>query len=179
MSKVRFQPYVGERFNDSCYGIRLLVLGESHYHDDANPNSSFTYDVVQQNAFQAGNAFFTKVTKLLRGNDAALSEEDRIETWKHVAFYNYIQEIVGNAPRIPPTKEMWKAANEPFVEVVSRLKPDVILVLGIKLWSQIPDLPPEHPVEWAGITHPCGSMIYQLSFSEIARAINTAGGTYP
>ena len=179
MSKVRFQPYIGELYNDSRYGIRLLVVGESHYDDDASAGSDFTSYVVDQNAFEAGASFFTKLTKLLKGTDADLTEEDRVEAWKHIAFYNYVQEIVGDAARISPTKEMWEAAHEPFVEVVDRLKPDVILVLGVNLWNQMYNPPPKYQVKWASVTHPSGGIKYQPSFAEIAKVINEAGGTYP
>jgi len=179
MTKIRFEPYVGERYNNSGYGIRLLVVGESHYDDDSSAGSDFTSYVVEQNAFEAGTSFFTKLTKLLKGSDAALTDEDRVEAWKHVAFYNYVQEIVGDAARISPTKEMWRAAREPFEEVVNRLRPDVILVLGVNLWNQMYNLPPESQVEWASVTHPSGGIKYQPSFAEIAKVINEAGGTYP
>lgn len=179
MSKVRFQPYIGEFYNDSRYGIRLLVLGESHYDDDYSAGSDFTSYVVDQNAFVAGTSFFTKLTKLLKGTDADLTEEDRVEAWKHIAFYNYVQEIVGDTARISPTTEMWEAAREPFEEVVNRLKPNVILVLGVNLWNQMYNLPPECQVEWASVTHPSGGIKYEPSFAEIAKAITKVGGVYP
>lgn len=179
MTKVRFEPYVGELYENSCYSIRLLVVGESHYHEDPNPSNDFTTVVVEQNALQAGNSFFTKLTKLLKGSGAGLSEDERVEAWKHVAFYNYVQEIVGDAARISPTREMWKSAYEPFVEVVKRLKPDVVLVLGVGLWNNMPELPSGCQVEWASVTHPSGGIKYEPSFAEITKVITKVGGVYP
>ena len=177
MSKVRFKPYVGEKYHHSRYGIKLLVLGESHYHDE-EPDSDFTTQVVNQNAFQPGSSFFTKLTKILIGSDKDLSEKERKEAWKHVAFYNYIQEIVGDEGRIAPTTAMWEYAHEPFVQVVRELKPDVILILGHRLEDQVLELPTELKVEWACIKHPSSSSTYEHSFEQLRNAIHKLNGVF-
>jgi len=66
------------------------------------------------------------------------SEIDRKEFWDNVAFYNYIQEPVGDGPRERPTEEMWANAKAPFMEVLGQLRPSHLLVLGGQLWENLP-----------------------------------------
>ncbi|ELI8386426.1 hypothetical protein ACA503_001243 [Yersinia enterocolitica] len=179
MKGINFPPFVGDKYYDSCYGIRVMVLGESHYGDGSDSVCNFTQYVVKEHALKAGQAFFSKLTNLLRGHIDYPTEEERIEIWKHVAFYNYIQEFVGEGARIAPTPEMWKAAYVPFLEVVKQLEPNVILVLGSRLWDEVPELPPAYPVEWCGIIHPSSRMAYEPSIAALAESIKKAGGIYP
>jgi hypothetical protein len=59
--------------------------------------------------------------------------------WHSVAFYNYIQEFVGSRARERPTEEMWNDAEKPFFMILTKLKPDFILVLGKSLWDGMPN----------------------------------------
>lgn len=179
MKSVTFQPYVGDKYYDSHYGVRVMVLGESHYGDSLDSASNFTQNVVIECAMKAGFPFFSKLTNVLRGCPDYPTEEERKETWKHIAFYNYIQEFVGKDARIAPTAEMWKAAYAPFLEVVKILKPDVILVLGNRLRDTMPNLPPEYPVEWCSIIHPSSSMAYEPAIAALAESIKKTGGIFP
>ncbi|WP_370621706.1 hypothetical protein NMD10_27700 (plasmid) [Citrobacter portucalensis] len=169
-SHVKFLPWVGERYHSSRYGVRVLVLGESHYGVQEDYTPDFTRDVVNGHAFQSGFRFFTMITTLLRGSPGCADEEERREAWQHVAFYNYVQEFVGDAGRIRPTRAMWRDAAAALEEVVTELRPDVILVLGYQMWDHLPEL----PVTWACVKHPCGGMSYDEAIPEFNRAIAEA-----
>ena len=176
---INFRPFVGSKYAGSRYGVRVLVLGESHYADEHDVGHDYTQYVVKTHAYCAGIPFFSKLTAVLRGDTSYPTDEERFETWQHVAFYNFVQEIVGEGSRIPPTPEAWKAAEAPFFEVVRELDPDVILVLGNRLWDKVPNLPPEYPVEWCSIMHPSSScMSYDPSIAALADSIAKAGGTF-
>ena len=58
--------------------------------------------------------------------------------WHAVSFYNYLQEPM-EGPRMRPRNQLWEEAPQPFQEVLDRLKPDHILVLGQRLWEHLPD----------------------------------------
>ncbi|WP_227317056.1 hypothetical protein [Cedecea davisae] len=178
MKGVKFHPYVGDKYYDSHYGVRVMVLGESHYGDRQDMAPDFTQYVVKEHALKPGLPFFSKLTNVLRGCTECPSEEERNETWRHVAFYNYIQEFVGEGPRIAPTPDMWTSAQLPFIEVVKQLEPDVILVLGIRLWNTMPDLPLEYPVEWCSILHPSSGMAYESAIAALAASVKKAGGFF-
>ncbi|WP_312731617.1 hypothetical protein [Atlantibacter hermannii] len=178
MKNVIFQPYIGDKYYDSRYGVRVLVLGESHYGDKQDSASDFTQHVVKTHALKAGLPFFSKLTNVLRGKTDYPSEQERNETWRHVAFYNYIQEFVGEEARTAPTTDMWTSAQLPFIEVVRQLEPDVILVLGSRLWNRMPELPPEYPVEWCSILHPSSGMAYEPAIAALAASIKKANGVF-
>lgn len=155
-----------------------MILGESHYADEGEAGQDFTQHVVTTHAYRAGVPFFSKLTAVLRGDTSYPTDAERFDTWQHVAFYNFVQEIVGDGSRIAPTREAWEAAHAPFFDVVRELEPDVILVLGNRLWEEVPNLPPEYPVEWCSITHPSGGVAYDPSIAALARSIAKAGGTF-
>ncbi|ENT4838116.1 TPA: hypothetical protein ACNHSB_004962, partial [Escherichia coli] len=103
-SSVKFQPWVGDHYHSSRYGVRVMVLGESHYGEPEDYAPDFTQHVINEHAFQPGLRFFTIATNLLRGTTDEPTAEERREAWQHVAFYNYVQEFVGDAGRIRPTR---------------------------------------------------------------------------
>lgn len=179
MQSVNFLPFIGEKYYNSHYGIRIMVIGESHYGDASDQKNDFTRHVVNEYAFKPGLAFFSKLTNLLRGSINYPTKEEREEAWQHISFYNYIQEFVGEEARIVPSREMWEAANEPFIEVVQTLKPDLILVLGTRLWNNLPPLPSEISAAWCHIIHPSSRMAYAPSIAAISEAIRKLGGNYP
>lgn len=178
MNTINFLPFVGDKYRDSRYGVRLLVLGESHYGGEEDDAPDFTQMVIRKYAYTPGLPFFSKLTNVLRGHTDWPTEEERREAWRHVAFYNFVQEFVGNDSRIAPTPAMWREAQAPFVEVVRQLEPDVILVLGVRLWNNVDALPPTLPVEWCGVKHPSGGMAYEPTFAELAEAMRKVGGIY-
>ena len=79
---------------------------------------------------------------------------------------------------IAPTSEVWKTAEDPYFKVVRELEPDVILVLGNRLWDKVPNLPSDYPVEWCGITHPSGGMAYEPSIAALVESIAKASGMF-
>lgn len=174
---VKFLPFVGEKYHNSRYGVRVLVLGESHYGMTEDSGPGFTQKIIRENAYVPGFAFFSKLTNVLRGRIDWPTDKERREIWQHVAFYNFVQEFVGGGSRIAPTPAMWQAAQAPFLEVVRALEPDVILVLGARLWQNVDALPPTFPVEWCRITHPSGGMAYEPSIAALSESLRKVGGT--
>ena len=67
---VTFHPWIGANFGrESRSGVRLLVLGESHYDNDPEySNCGFTQEVVRDWGQMQRNQFFTKIAKVLRGH---------------------------------------------------------------------------------------------------------------
>lgn len=176
LENVNFYPWVGSNYENSMFGIKILILGESHYaeHDD-EPDSDWTKHVIKHNAQDNPNAFFTKITKAVLGlnSGAELSEETRSNFWEHVAFYNYVQGIVGESGRIRPTNEMWKGAERPFLSVVESLKPDVVIVLGAMLGEWVPTL--NNDVKVAYLYHPSsGYFNYEGAIPAIKKAMDEA-----
>lgn len=173
MSEINFKPWVGSNYYNSRFGIKVLILGESHYADPEDEvGEDWTQYVVRQNGMNVPNSFFTRTAKAVLGLTAeqALSGVERADLWGHVAFYNYIQEIVGTEGRIRPTKAMWESAPTAFTEVIETLKPDVIVVLGSELGEWIPEV--DGCIEMAFIHHPSyGGFSYETNNPVIQDAL--------
>lgn len=137
-----FKPWQGSRYHRGYEkGKRLLLLGESHYDEGgrAHPGRNFTIQVVEALglARERKHPYWTKLVQIVTGDDA--HDIDRDDFWSRVAFYNFIQECVGDGPRIRPTDEHWKEAEAPFFSVLEELRPHYILVLGKELWNRMPE----------------------------------------
>lgn len=148
-----FNPWIGRSYGtDGIGGKRLLILGESHYGGDGCHYPEFTTEVIQGMALEQGPlAFFSRVARLVVGGRGGFSETEREDFWQRVAFYNFIQTSLDeHGDR--PTSEMWQAAREPFLQTLEELKPHLILILGIELSRNLPEIPDEISV--CAVRHP-------------------------
>jgi hypothetical protein len=127
-------------------GIRLLLLGESHYDDGDPPETdskkmrSWTVDAVRDWAVGSQRQrFFANTYVAVTSDRWAPDSSDVSAFWNSVYFYNYVQDSVGIAARQRPTREMWQRSHASFEAVVQRLRPDAILVLGRATWRNMAD----------------------------------------
>ena len=135
----RYTPWRGANYGTSRWpAVRLLLLGESHYADEDEDAT-----IKWTKAYIAGGSgsFWTRTMQVVTGLHH--SEVDRSEFWNDIAFYNYVQQPVGDSPRVRPTFEMFEAAQGAFWETLRELTPTHMLVLGAALWK---NLPPEGQV---------------------------------
>ena len=154
----KFRPWTGEGYgevNDFGLPANLLIVGESHYGNPKGWDRQITVGVVREYCKDGGYSFFTKIIRTVLGPDTpADTSEQRTRFFKSVAFYNYVQRSVGNAPDIPPTKEMWDEAAAPFHTTLESLRPTHILACGMRLWDNMPSPegawtpPPESLTHW-------------------------------
>jgi hypothetical protein len=136
---VRFQPWVGKNFASRV--PRLLVVGMSHYSwgDKNLPDYWVTNAVILHRiSGDVRNKFLTNIIATCIGH--LPSDEERVEFWHSVAFYNYIQEFVGNSPRRAHAYELWARAEPALAQVLRALSPQLILVVGILNWGNIANL---------------------------------------
>lgn len=127
-----FIPWVGARYLEQ--EKRLLILGESHYSEDELDRHA-TIDFTQHYIDGWRHRFWTILMQIVRGQPHW--EIDSGDFWADFAFYNYVQEVVGDSPGIAPTEAMFAAAKEPFQTVLERLQPHRILVLSARLWDRL------------------------------------------
>ena len=157
-----FRPWKGEgygRVNQLGLPARLLILGESHYAEEyGNRDNELTQRVVRDYLKDCDEPFFTKVLRTILGPDTAVERRDPF--YNSVAFYNFVQRIVGNAPGSRPTKEMWEEAAAPFRATLECLRPTHIVTCGMWLWDHMPGNdgfwtpPPEAMISWLGSQSP-------------------------
>ncbi|MBM9536191.1 hypothetical protein [Desulfobulbus alkaliphilus] len=172
---VIFQPWIGNLYRaNNRFGVRVLVLGESHYGDEAETRPTVTTEVVRRLAQGERHSFFTKVSKVLLGLDRNtwLNNEARGEVWEHISFYNYIQGFVSTDPRVRPTADMWESAREPFLQIIRDLNPQLILVLGIELGRNIRAVSSD--IEVCVIQHPSTGFSYEQWTRRFLEALERA-----
>jgi hypothetical protein len=171
-----FEPWVGGNYRTTGLdGLRVMVLGESHYGAPDTEKPSTTQDVVRKWGQSRRHRFFTLTQKVITGTDAGLSRADRRAFWEQVAFYNFIQRFVGDGPRVRPTQALWDDAAGPLLAVIEELKPHVLVVFGRALDAHLPPLPDDVVV--VRLTHPAGRG-FRLALAQQATraALATARG---
>ncbi|BCB07912.1 hypothetical protein HHSLTHF2_18020 [Vreelandella venusta] len=154
MSHIVFKPWIGDNYSTSELGVRILILGESHYGDQGDEHEDFTIDVVKMWGKEKRLAFFTKIAKTILNYNASdfLSDNEKATLWENVAFYNYVQAIVGEGARVRPSDDMWAKSAPALQEVIEKLDPQVIIVLGKELADNLPHIFGE--IEFCYLNHP-------------------------
>ncbi|WP_157580157.1 hypothetical protein [Rudanella lutea] len=135
MYDINFEPFVGKDYYSQS--PKILVLGESHYAGEGDQQSDFTQKIVQENAQRQNgqsHRFFTLIAKSI---DKQLDNLTAPSLWDRVAFYNYVQVIVGARPGIRPTNTMFANSDQAYRAVLERLKPDLVVVVGRRLASHL------------------------------------------
>lgn len=169
---MQFEPWVGGKYlAEGLTGVRVLALGESHYAEPGLARPTFTTEVVRECVYEGRAAYFTKVAKLLLGMGAGeyLQDDELRDTWDRIAFYNYVQEMLP-APRVRPTDQMWRQAQQLFPAVAEQLMPQLIVVMGKQLrdWFEAPN-----GVEVCFTEHPSSSRFsYEPWAGEIKSALS-------
>jgi hypothetical protein len=150
-SNIRFDPWLGDGFSASAH--KILILGESHYNDaEPNENQNFTDFVVKRFVSGAWNhRFFTGISRVLSGLSAWETRSARKDIWQHLAFYNYIQEIVAKECRLGYSREKVIAYHAAFKEVIEQLAPHYVLVFSKRLWL---DMEQGKPLNVSSFSHP-------------------------
>jgi hypothetical protein len=183
MRSVTFKPWVGSRYEakDNRFGVKLMVLGESHYSKDGAPDPQFTRSVIKTFGVSrepGRGRTFTKLAKLLLDiRSGEVTDAKRSEVWRELLFYNFVQEYVGSSARQRPTSNMWVEGKKPLLQVLDRYSPDLILVLGKALEHHV------RPLEKCGIPasttvcyvqHPAAAFVYDVWCQKFQLALRKA-----
>ncbi len=134
VENLKWIPWVGENYFTVPFEKRILIIGESHYHDNSRSSIAmhnkvtFTRDVIKDMAINR-NYYGTKLFKNLHlamfGND----QFDTKKFWNAVSFYNFIQRPMRtNVER--PNRNDWLIAWKVFAELCIILQPNICLFIG-------------------------------------------------
>lgn len=137
---VVFLPWIGNQYLGGFRGVRLLILGESHYDSNKRDRSVADRDVTRAGIRwymdpKTRFKFATNIQTVL--NQRPLTVAEREPFWHSVSFYNYVQSFAGLNPRDPVTPEMWLNSRTPFEKVLEVVDPQAVVVLGYKTWDQL------------------------------------------
>lgn len=143
-SMAQFRPWQGQSYKAGLDGVRVLVLGESHYGGPECDYPEFTQHIVKRNCFespkrgQRKDPYFTKIAVLLCGLQSrdALSDQRKQQLWDEIAFFNYVDLLPSR--KVRPSKEQWERAHLHFEQRLSELSPHAIIVTGKELWTNLP-----------------------------------------
>jgi hypothetical protein len=132
---VRFKPWEGDYYDNSPLKLRLLILGESHYrkNDDPEPEELTTIQALKLGRHT--HRFWRNISALVGEHQ----ESYQPDIWDSVLFYNYVQHVVGDAPRQRPDESMWTSERtlEGFREILEIGNPQRILVIGKQNWRMM------------------------------------------
>ena len=116
--QVSLKPWKGKNYKkkrNHFSGIKVLVLGESHYRDDPSKKAfsqdpgwkpykkkhgedKFTWFVVEKWGLNQPTGFFNEVANVLV-NASGSRDTMNAKIWNDVAFYNYVSTLVPNGKR--------------------------------------------------------------------------------
>lgn len=143
MAQKSFQPWKGDHYKET----ELLLLGQSAYSwpDEMNklrhPTPDLPTIMVKEvlDNFRTVHAFPKMLSRGLAGEEEPSKELLR-RVWRRVAFTNYVGGTTGKGPGKPPTSDMWKVAHDAFrPDILNKLRPRRIIVIGKVMWSKMPD----------------------------------------
>jgi hypothetical protein len=131
---LKWLPWIGNHFNSLSTENKLLIVGESHYHDNT-PDSiekhnspTLTREVIEELAIERwyyGTKIFPNLHRALFRND----EFDSPTFWNLVSFYNFIQRPM-DTNKGRPSDEDFHNSWSPFLEIITLLKPKTCLFIG-------------------------------------------------
>jgi hypothetical protein len=142
--KVHFTPFVGSEYDWGLVpGVRVLLLGESHYGSESlGPQYgrgctfyNFHGYIDESCDIDHESQFFCKLPRIVTRNRFTSQKESAL-AWRRIAFANFVQSLVP-AARESPSAAQWRDGQSALTELSDRLRPDVILVLGARLWDHI------------------------------------------
>lgn len=142
---VHYVPYVGaEYFEGLTDGLRVLLVGESHYEKEGvSPEESRLHTVRNFSQFadsgvdlSGDTTFFRRVGQLPALNDNP-GREQVAEVWRRIAFTNFVQGSVGARASDRPRSRHWRTGEPALREILNRLAPDAVLLISKTVWNRI------------------------------------------
>ena len=140
MYKLTFLPFIGKSYNNNnAFGNkRIMVLGESHYGSVTSPD--ITRDVLARylDPSLEREGWMHTFLKFERSlvNKETTREDSRI-IWDSLLFYNYVQVLMDDT-RTAATKQQYRDSEAAFFQVMEENQPDILIVWGRRLWSNLP-----------------------------------------
>lgn len=142
-AQVRYHPWVGDRYWGQAQ--RWLLVAESGCCRGAEGADGSRQMIQAQNKVNmdacrdASYRLFAGAQRLMTGQDL-LDSASTNDFWRTVAFYNFLRDSMPSSKQRPTPKQLQESLPA-FNEVVCRIQPHVVLVLGLNLWMALPGEP--------------------------------------
>lgn len=174
---VRFLPWVGEKYQNGCLGLRTLIVCESHYGSRENERPLVTSEIIKALALGEKNPLanrrlkrhphFSKIMNSIINKRGYRSRLEREEFWNSVAYYNYIQEFISGT-RVNPKNHHWELGKKAFIEVLETLQPQLVISYSLRNGENLRDLSGDTIV--AIVNHPSSGFSYFKANPKIEEA---------
>ncbi len=154
MDGVAFVPWIGKNYEKGGLdgsGLRVTLLGESHYGPAHHVRREATPEVTRWLGQSTRKAFYTCMAYAVL-NETWLTMEERAGFFEGVCLYNFVQEFLADVGD-RPTDRQWLAAAKILPGVIDVLKPDIVVVFGKEMQEfALPVIP--HHVSSVAVNHP-------------------------
>jgi len=154
MDGLAFVPWIGKNYEKDGLdgsGLRVMLLGESHYGPTHHARREVTPEVTRWLGQSTRKAFYTRMAYAVL-NETWLTMEERAAFFEDVCLYNFVQEFLPDVGD-RPTDAQWRSAAKVLPGVVDVLKPDVIVVFGKEMQEfALPAIP--HEISYVAVNHP-------------------------
>ena len=137
---VKIHPWEGNNYNNT--NPKILILGLSVYDKEDISKSTAQSYIEGLIKGEWNYAFFTKVQNMFCNEkhwDKISYKNYNLNKelfWNDFCFYEYIQDRM-NHPKEKTPNIYWENAKEPFIEVLKKLKPDIVLALGYETYDNL------------------------------------------
>jgi hypothetical protein len=168
-----FAPWLGSNYS----ATRLLLLGESCYSWDENgvrrsPSPRHSIEIVERaiEDFEHSSGFMKTLSRAITNKEKP-SRERLDHCWNQLAFTNFVPRSL-DGPRERPSVELWKQAREEFPQILDRLKPTRVIVLGKQMWANMPETSVTFNDDVQGYSLPMGETCYCWAVYHPARGLS-------
>lgn len=141
---VKMKPWIGEYYLSSK--PRILILGLSVYGGRSRKERiESMINSVKTNEWT--HSFFTRILNTFNSEDHWFKIEegkedyylDKDSFWSTVAFYEYLLHIF-DKPKDKIDNKYFEEAKMPFIEVIKKLEPDIVLCMGFETYDNLPEI---------------------------------------
>ncbi len=131
-------------------GLRVLVLGESIHSTEHVPgtilpdyNNQLIGEYLERAPADGADQplrwlrTFDNMAWALSGDGPDASRTSERRTWQSVAFYNYVDSIVGDSSRKRPPRSAFRNAAGGFESALEQAKPHLVVCWGLELFGWV------------------------------------------
>jgi hypothetical protein len=178
MKNVKILPVKGKKYETGYInGKKLLLCLESAYHPNKEQITAKELKTLNQDNLDDllvhgfDKRTYKNMSWAMEGR--LIYDEEQVQFWDKVLFYNFIQCLPGKESSDNPTDEMFEEGIIPFKEVLEEYKPDIVGVFSKAVWSWLPnDMFLKDTVEVKSLSNYTDSTVYRISTSSNSYALS-------
>lgn len=129
------QPWKGDQYDAGYEGLRILIVGESHYSDDPlSEPADITPTVMSAYLSDPTWPFFGTIERIVSGQRQNAVSSSLF--WNQVAFLNFVSQVVGKGQS--PNPQQYRKSLSRFRKIVIDLESDLVCFFSRASWEYRP-----------------------------------------